>query len=574
MDQRVDELQDESEKAGSLSLHAFSDLSHVSPLMFLYLLKESYACGKIHGGALRASAKFRILQQQVLQVLHNAPQPGPAIFVAQVLYISRIFDLYTDGFNYLMISGFRRYLRKGITEEDKQEASVVAAKLFIHSVCHGMVHDEKVLVMILEVFDVRLTDIEKAMQIVDGKADINLDTARKFIEQFISKLIESQSYETAVSLLEQFSFYPKSGESFLLQMLQIKEYRAAEKWATFLGKPMLRVLVEEYIKENLLNPAYNIIKTNDMLHEYPDVCKKYKESSLKKLAEKGCWEVAEDRTKGDRQFLQYLVYLALEAGYLEKVEELCTRYALDGFENINKTEANCKKSSYLHLDDFPIEDVVWVDGLNELQGATSHLEECKVVGLDCEWKPNYEKGSKRNKVSIMQIASEKKVYILDLIKLCESVPASLDECLSRILHSTRILKLGYNFKCDVEQLSQSYPELQCFKQYDMLLDIQNVFKEPKGGLSGLSEKVLGRGLNKTRRNSDWEKRPLSVYQLEYAALDAVVLIEIFRHVRNHVNPTGVTGEHSKVEWKSHIVSHIDRAKGQKKGRREQKAVLY
>lgn len=30
-------------------------------------------------------------------------------------------------------------------------------------------------------------------------------------------------------------------------------------------------------------------------------------SSLKKLAEKGCWEVAEAKTNGDRQLLEYLV---------------------------------------------------------------------------------------------------------------------------------------------------------------------------------------------------------------------------------------------------------------------------
>lgn len=42
----------------------------------------------------------------------------------------------------------------------------------------------------------------------------------------------------------------------------------------------------------------------------------------------------------------------------------------------------------------------------------------------------------------MQIASETKVYILDLIKLHGSAPDILDDCLTRILHSPRILKLG------------------------------------------------------------------------------------------------------------------------------------
>jgi len=47
--------------------------------------------------------------------------------------------------------------------------------------------------------------------------------------------------------------------------------------------------------------------------------------------------------------------------------------------------------------------------------------------------------------------------------------------------------VGYNFQCDIKQLAHSYGELECFKQYEMLLDVQNVFKEPRGGLSGLAK---------------------------------------------------------------------------------------
>ncbi|PHT98674.1 hypothetical protein BC332_32333 [Capsicum chinense] len=294
-------------------------------------------------------------------------------------------------------------------------------------------------------------------------------------------------------------------------------------------------------------------------------------SKLKKLAEKGCWDVAEARINENRQLLEYLVYLAMEAGYMEKVEELCERYSLEGFINVKELEESIPKHRYLQLDELSIKEVVWVDEANGLLDATRHIEECKVVGIDCEWKPNYEKGSSPNKVSIMQIASDNKVYILDLIKLYEDAPDVLDDCLTRILHSPRVLKLGYNFQCDVKQLAQSYGQLQCFNHYDMLLDIQNVFKEPRGGLSGLAKKILGTGLNKTRRNSNWEQRPLTQLQLEYAALDAAVLIHIFRHVRGYTQSAGDQDKRSKIEWKSHIVSHIDNSKMSKKEAKRGKA---
>ncbi|PON89517.1 DNA polymerase [Trema orientale] len=227
------------------------------------------------------------------------------------------------------------------------------------------------------------------------------------------------------------------------------------------------------------------------------------------------------------------------------------------------TEATPLHSRYLNLNELFVEDIIWVDEVDALRNATCHIEGCKVVGVDCEWKPNYIKGSKPNKVSIMQIASDKMVFILDLIKLFEDVPDILDNCLTRILQSPRILKLGYNFQCDIKQLAHSYEELRCFKQYEMLLDIQNVFKEPRGGLSGLAQKILGAGLNKTRRNSNWEQRPLTPNQLEYAALDAVVLVHIFGHVRNH-SQTGDSDGHEKIEWKSYIVSHMDKLKKPKR----------
>uniref|UniRef100_A0A2P2QDE1 3'-5' exonuclease domain-containing protein n=1 Tax=Rhizophora mucronata TaxID=61149 RepID=A0A2P2QDE1_RHIMU len=94
----------------------------------------------------------------------------------------------------------------------------------------------------------------------------------------------------------------------------------------------------------------------------------------------------------------------------------------------------------------------------------------------------------------------------------------------------------------------------------MLLDIQKLSEDRQGGLSGLAKKILGVGLNKTRRNSNWEQRPLSWHQLEYAALDAAVLIHIFRHVSSHSQLAGVSEGHEKIEWKSHIVPHLQNQK--------------
>ncbi|KAF7817961.1 Exonuclease mut-7-like isoform A [Senna tora] len=554
--ENVSEIHNKKNRAcqtSTLCMHAFYDLAHVSPVVFLYLLKECYFYGTS-----KATAKFRALQHQVYLVLHNDPKPGPATFVVQCLYVSPLFEDHSRGFSHLVISALRRFLKRATASEDSSEAKNIAAHLFLDIVCGRVSHDKNITVKVLEIFDVRLTNVEKVMCQLKAKNNSSCGTAKECIEQYIFELVESQLYMTAVTLIEHFSIR-QSGQSFLLSMIQGNQFKAAEKWAIFMGKPMLRILVEEYICRNMLQDAYETIKENNLQKDFPDLYQSFEESSLKKLAEKGYWDVAEARTNSDKQLIEYLVYLAMEAGYTEKVDELCDRYCLDGFSDIKVPETRIQHGLYLHLNELFVEDIIWVDEIEGLLDATNHIEGCKLIGIDCEWKPNHVKGSKPNKVSIMQIASEKMVFIFDLIKLHGEVPEILDNCLIRILQSPRILKLGYNFLCDIKQLAHSYEELSCFKHYEKLLDIQNIFKEPRGGLSGLAEKILGAGLNKARRISNWEQRPLTPNQLEYAALDAVVLIHIFCHLRGQPQ-TSV----DKFEWKSHIVSYTESTEKSKK----------
>lgn len=548
----------ENNKISAICLHAFSDLSHLSPAGFVFLLKECYLYG-----TRTATQKFRVLQQHVFQALYNAPKPAPATFIVQCLYIVPLLGLpYGEGFSHLLMSSLRRLISKAPESgrKDFQEAKRLATHLFLDILAGSVVHAERILIKIIENFDIRLKDVGAAICGSD-LGNSALDIAKVHIEHHISGFMDSESYVTAVALAEHFSVC-LSGDSFLLKMMQNNQFKPAEKWATIMGKPMVCLVIQRYLDMKMLKSAYDMIKKNDLKQEFPNECYLYKESVLKKLAEKGCWDIAELRAQKDRQLMEYLVYLALEAGYTEKVREICDRYSVEGFDEISVSDESSRPSNFLALSNLTLDDVVWVDEINGLLAATSYIEGCKVIGLDCEWKPNYEKGSQPNKVSIMQIASENRAFIFDLIKLYQDEPKALNNCFSRILCSPNILKLGYNLKCDLLQLSHSYGDLECFRYYEMLLDIQKLFNEPSGGLSGLAQKILGAGLNKTRRNSNWEQRPLSQNQLEYAALDAAVLVHIFRQVRNQPNSPG-RDEQSKGAWKSHIVSHMNKTKHKK-----------
>lgn len=226
-------------------------------------------------GKSKATTKFRALQQQVNLALKNGPQPGPAVFIARCLYVLPVFDSYADGFSHLIVSALRKYLKGDTDPTDLQEAQDLAAQLFLDVVQGFIIHDERILIKIIEAFDVKLVNIEKALHNSVSKDEI-YDKAQAFMEKYIHQHIESQSYMTAVSLMEQFGIH-HSGESFLFKILENKDFRAAEKWASYVGKPMLCVLVEEYVKMNMFKGAYGIIKRNNLQEEFPDVYHKCKE---------------------------------------------------------------------------------------------------------------------------------------------------------------------------------------------------------------------------------------------------------------------------------------------------------
>lgn len=209
---------------------------------------------------------------------------------------------------------------------------------------------------------------------------------------------------------------------------------------------------------------------------------------------------------------------------------------------------------YLQLSDVvdSEENVIWwVDTIEGLTDARNYFssDEVKLVGIDCEWKPNYVRGVDPNQVSILQIATGEKVLIFDLIGLFEREPNALDTCLKVVFHSPSILKLGYGFQHDLEQLFESYTDLECFHFCDGILDLQKLYG-PKGGLSGLAKTLLGRELNKQRRMSNWEQRPLTHSQLHYAALDAAVLVAIFNVVHCEASSHGSSETQDTSHWKS------------------------
>ncbi|KAF5911647.1 hypothetical protein HPG69_007404 [Diceros bicornis minor] len=185
--------------------------------------------------------------------------------------------------------------------------------------------------------------------------------------------------------------------------------------------------------------------------------------------------------------------------------------------------------------------------------SLSHAHSCQplclqpgLVGVDLEWRPSFGLGS-RPQASLMQVAMEGRVFLLDLLVLSQPAGGQASQAFSQLvfqlLSDPSITKLGYGMAGDLRSLGASCPALaHTEKHLRGSLDLQQVHRQmrvvdvpapgvdgTKGlrGLSLLVQQVLGKPLDKRQQLSNWDRRPLSEAQLAYAAADAYCLLEVY-----------------------------------------------
>ena len=119
--------------------------------------------------------------------------------------------------------------------------------------------------------------------------------------------------------------------------------------------------------------------------------------------------------------------------------------------------------------------------------------------------------------------------------------------LEGVLADTRLAKLGFGVRADLLALScalcecptcrpgredaampTEHLDLAGFAAPGTLFDLAQWTPRRRGGLAGLVRALLGQSLDKTLQTSDWAARPLSAAQVEYAAADAAVLLDLLR----------------------------------------------
>lgn len=226
----------------------------------------------------------------------------------------------------------------------------------------------------------------------------------------------------------------------------------------------------------------------------------------------------------------------------------------------------------------PADDIVWVDSPERVAEAKAELLAAECVGLDMEAMPsnfNLLHGLSTQS-QVLQLATDRRVFCVDLQYLHASTLAGdtrCDDMLRAVAVADGVRKLGMGWANDIKQLRQDFPLCVAFRETLNYVELTGLASrlptallhkraleapaqprprtgkggynrggghgaEKESGLGKLARLVLGVMLSKKMQMSNWGVRPLSPAQLQYAALDALVEVQMYKAVAARLKEQG------------------------------------
>ncbi|CAM8933630.1 unnamed protein product [Rhodiola kirilowii] len=195
----------------------------------------------------------------------------------------------------------------------------------------------------------------------------------------------------------------------------------------------------------------------------------------------------------------------------------------------------------VYLDDVCIHTLVthtphmvdqWIADVQNLNRPNLHQ---LIVGLDVEWRPNFQRNQGDNPVAVLQLCVARRCLIFQILH-APFLPPSL----ASFLLNTSYKFVGVGIQSDVEKLVEYY-SLNVVNQVDLRVLAAERRDRPdyrNAGIKILARDLLGKEIVKPKRvtMSRWDTEWLSHAQVQYACLDAFLSYEIGK-VLNASAPT-------------------------------------
>ncbi|KAJ6447833.1 ribonuclease H-like domain-containing protein [Mycena vitilis] len=141
---------------------------------------------------------------------------------------------------------------------------------------------------------------------------------------------------------------------------------------------------------------------------------------------------------------------------------------------------------------------------------------------------------------LVQIAREDEVWVMDMWKI-RAFPYEL----RRVLESPNIAKVGVGLNSDILVFWDDMRfEMGNMVDAGMMARLLLAEKYPKGSFNNLAlktcvEDILGNSMDKELSDSNWGASKLSYEQKEYAAMDAMASLRVYRSVAGPLEEMGM-----------------------------------
>lgn len=162
-----------------------------------------------------------------------------------------------------------------------------------------------------------------------------------------------------------------------------------------------------------------------------------------------------------------------------------------------------------------------IEDFREQNIAADYLLSHQVIGFDTESRATFKKGV-ANKIALLQLSAGGRAFLVRVNKV------KLSQGIIKLLQSPDHLKVGVAIRDDLTELRT----VSDFEPHGFV-DLQRImgdFNISELGLKKITAIVLGTQISKAQRLSNWEATNLTEGQIRYAATDAWISEEIFKHL--------------------------------------------